>query len=65
MNKLLSLERKKPRDHQGLMRESVSCPDETETELTELSPLLHSKVNSKLRVRSNYPIPSYDIGALS
>ena len=56
MNNLLSVERKTPQ-LRGAKRESVSCPDETESELTELSSLIHSKVNSKLRVRSNYPIP--------
>jgi len=65
MSRVTSTERKTPQ-LRGAKRESViSLGGQTESELTELSPLIHSKVNSKLRVRSNYPIPSYDIGALS
>ena len=49
--------RKTPR-LRGALRESVSFRDETESGVTELSHLINLKVNSKLRVRSNYPIPS-------
>ena len=56
MNRVTSKERKTPQ-LRGALRESVSCPDETESGVTELSPLINLKVNSKLRVRSNYPIP--------
>ena len=57
MNRVTSTERKTPR-LRGALRESVSFRDETESGVTELSHLINLKVNSKLRVRSNYPIPS-------
>ena len=60
MNRVTSTERKTPQ-LRGALRESVSCPDETESGVTELSPLINLKVNSKLRVRSNYPIPQSGI----
>lgn len=59
MNRVTSTERETPQ-LRGALRESVSCPDETESGVTELSPLINLKVNSKLRVRSNYPIPQKD-----
>ena len=58
MNRVTSTERKTPQ-LRGAKRESViSLGGQTESELTELSPLLHSKVNSKFRFILNQPIPS-------
>jgi len=57
MNRVTSTERKKPWDHQSFLRESVSFDGRRIRTVIKLSHLIHSKVNSKLRVRSNYPIP--------
>ena len=58
MNRVTSTERETPQ-LRGAKRESViSLGGQTESELTELSPLLHSKVNSKFRFILNQPIPS-------
>ena len=57
MNRVPSIERIKPR-LRGSIRESViSLGGQTESAVKVLSPLIPSKVNPKLRVRSNYPIP--------
>ena len=55
MNNLLSVERKTPQLRGASVNRLVLTDAESGT--TTLSPLIHSKVNSKLRVRSNYPIP--------
>ena len=65
MNRVPSTERKTPQ-LRGVVRESVSCLGrQTESGLKELSHLIPSKVNSKLRVRSKIPIPVKGIAVMN
>ena len=49
---------KKPAIKQALKLNRLVLTDDPESDqISKLSHLIHSKVNSKLRVRSNYPIP--------
>jgi len=48
---------KKPAIKQALKLNRLVLTDSESGSLKELSHLIPSKVNSKLRVRSNYPIP--------
>ena len=59
MNRVTSTERKKPAVKQASYVNRLVLTD-AESGTTTLSPLIPSKVNSKLRVRSNYPIPQKD-----
>ena len=60
MSRVKSLERKTPQ-LRGASVNRLVLTDDTESGTTTLSPLIPSKVNSKLRVRSKYPIPQSGI----
>ena len=58
MNRVTSTERKKPAVKQASYVNRYCLTGDRIRTVSKLSHLIPSKVNSKLRVRSNYPIPS-------
>ena len=61
MNRVASTERKTPQLRGASVNRLLVLADRPNQTVSKLSHLIHSKVNSKLRVLSNYPIPQSGI----